>query len=619
MWTKDIIELENFMEQYQRKIVAMRESLSLDQLPKLTEELFSIYEKTGSRLEYEAVYFTKRKYLAVYGLLALIQSYEEKVEDSLIKELEYILRDICNEEYWGLPAHVDRENNEHWRLTIDLFAAETASALAEIITYLKEYLSTEIIELVACEVERRVLTPFYSSQFPYSQWEVAEHNWSSVCGGSIGVASIHILKERFDPSKINRINNCLSHYIDGFLGDGVCMEGLLYFTYGMTFYVSYGEALKEHTHGDIDLLCDNKVTKIAKFQESCYFGGGRTISFSDGNSSENYRFGLTCKLALRYPEISIPSIKQAASFDFDPCYRFLGLHRDYLWGMEYIKDRKQKAMDMADILDAKHNVDQEKGQDVQTIKEKAYDIKQSTFSQSQWSIVEVGELVGYGIKGGHNDEPHNHNDVGSFLYVVGDTMLLTDLGAGEYTKDYFREGRYEILCNRSLGHNVPIINQKEQGTGSNYHSDLFACDGKGGTKVSFHSAYEEGALDGLVRRIYVEEGTNELRLEDRFVVNKDTTSIIENFVTQYEPKIYENKIEIRSATYGCMLEIITPFLSIDVLEESHSNHDGILEKVYRIEVALEIEKNQRITKGFEERELFYRMNLRPITHSTVGN
>lgn len=53
-------------------------------------------------------------------------------------------------------------------------------------------------------------------------------------------------------------------------------------------------------------------------------------------------------------------------------------------------------------------------------------------------------------KGGNNGEPHNHNDVGSFFYLVGDEMLLTDLGAGEYTKEYFHEGRYRILCNNSL-------------------------------------------------------------------------------------------------------------------------------------------------------------------------
>ena len=63
-------------------------------------------------------------------------------------------------------------------------------------------------------------------------------------------------------------------------------------------------------------------------------------------------------------------------------------------------------------------------------------------------------------KGGNNGESHNHNDVGSFLYLAGDEMLLTDLGAGEYTRDYFGEKRYDILCNHSFGHSVPVIDGK---------------------------------------------------------------------------------------------------------------------------------------------------------------
>ena len=61
------------------------------------------------------------------------------------------------------------------------------------------------------------------------------------------------------------------------------------------------------------------------------------------------------------------------------------------------------------------------------------------------------------VKGGTNQEPHNHNDVGSFFYVLGSDMLLEDLGAGEYTADYFGEKRYHIFCNSSFSHNVPIL------------------------------------------------------------------------------------------------------------------------------------------------------------------
>ncbi|MFR6332585.1 MAG: hypothetical protein ACLUOI_29915 [Eisenbergiella sp.] len=70
-------------------------------------------------------------------------------------------------------------------------------------------------------------------------------------------------------------------------------------------------------------------------------------------------------------------------------------------------------------------------------------------------------------KGGNNGESHNHNDV-KLPASGGDEMLLTDLGAGEYTRDYFSEKRYEILCNHSFGHSVPVIDGKGQKEGTEY-------------------------------------------------------------------------------------------------------------------------------------------------------
>ena len=53
-------------------------------------------------------------------------------------------------------------------------------------------------------------------------------------------------------------------------------------------------------------------------------------------------------------------------------------------------------------------------------------------------------------KGGNNGESHNHNDVGSFLYLAGDEMLLTDLGAGEYRELAMKVlkicRRYDVDC-----------------------------------------------------------------------------------------------------------------------------------------------------------------------------
>ena len=55
-------------------------------MPVLTEEMFSIYEKTGNRLIYENEYFERRRILVVFGLLS---AWYKKPED--IAKLESVI------------------------------------------------------------------------------------------------------------------------------------------------------------------------------------------------------------------------------------------------------------------------------------------------------------------------------------------------------------------------------------------------------------------------------------------------------------------------------------------------------------------------------------------------
>lgn len=62
------------------------------------EELFALYEKTGNRLIYEEVYFTRRKMLAVFGCLSILEGKPE-----YLHKLEEVLDGICEEECWRCP------------------------------------------------------------------------------------------------------------------------------------------------------------------------------------------------------------------------------------------------------------------------------------------------------------------------------------------------------------------------------------------------------------------------------------------------------------------------------------------------------------------------------------
>ena len=128
----------SFREQYKNQIKNLADKMQKETMPALTEKLFALFETTGKRLAYENVYFTRRKFLAVFGLAAYIF---RRMED--VTKLEEVLWEICEEECWALPAHVNRKDNPDWQNTVDLFAAETAQAMAEIITLVNEKIPKE--------------------------------------------------------------------------------------------------------------------------------------------------------------------------------------------------------------------------------------------------------------------------------------------------------------------------------------------------------------------------------------------------------------------------------------------------------------------------------------------
>ena len=76
------------------------------------------------------------------------------------------------------------------------------------------------------------------------------------------------------------------------------------------------------------------------------------------------------------------------------------------------------------------------------------------------------------IKGGHNNEGHNHNDVAQFTVYSNGKPLIVDTGAGTYTRKTFSTDRYSIWWIGGMGHNAPQINGNYQLAGIEYHAKV---------------------------------------------------------------------------------------------------------------------------------------------------
>ena len=550
-------KIKNYAKHYENEVRDISNQLRDEMMPELSRELFDEYEITGNRLRYEEGYFKRREFLSTFGLASVIWHKKEDIE-----KLEYVIKGICSEECWALSAHVKRLENPNWRMTIDLTASETGHTLAHLYTLLKDELSEETKECIRKEVFRRILTPFMSAKAPAYWWEGATNNWNAVCCGNIGSTAIYLLEE---DAFLERIRYAIeTYYLAGFGDDGVCEEGLGYWVYGFMNMVVFAmdQRLRDPAH---DMMALKKVEKIAHFQEMCYFSHGRTISFSDGSSNGEYPMGLTCCLANLYKDIRFPDPIYARGFSGDRCWNWNELYTGWYWTKNYLEDVEKKIVEEPKPL-------LEEGTDF--------------LKDAQWCILRGKDNTALVAKGGNNDEPHNHNDVGSFLYLADGEELLEDLGSGEYTKKYFSDERYEIFCTRGKGHNMPIIGGVDQKAGSKYRADAFERKDENTILISFAKAYDVSGVDTVLREISFEKETGSFTVRDH-VVCDECVPVLENLVTRYPVTVHtgqdhKNKVVIHGERHKLVIEFGEAAGAVLVTKEPHVNHEAQDELVNRI-------------------------------------
>lgn len=631
-------------------------------MPNADREAYLLYFETGNRLEYEKIYFDRREYLTVFGMAGVIfktLNYERLFE---------VLESVLNEPTWVLPAHGSREHIEGEKHTIDLFAAETAGTLAEIIYLITDknlitdkmhitgesicgdtedkessriYFNAKYISVCMHffkEIRKRIFDIFLS-ECPCDWWENASMNWSAVCSGNVGIAayyikklqnilqdklsdetcyglsdniydkladkcSIEVISDEEYNTIMNRVTDSMICYLKSMGNDGACSEGVGYYKYGMEYFLKFYEILRdENRQENINKIGD--FHNVALFLQKAYLGCGNSVNFSDCQLKNKLKPGILCMLSSIYEDVKINEdfvADNSLKFDTEfmeilggeECHRWLGAYCDYVWVKTYGKNLKTQY-----YSDDKY----------------AYSDKESfsIFQDTQWYIKRWNRDTCFYIKGGHNDESHNHNDVGSFGFIFKGEEILCDLGAGEYTKDYFGDGRYDILCNSSRGHNVPVIDELYQKSGKIHHADEFYGD-EGGVRVSFGMTYDIKKEYTVKRKVIFGEAGS------FFVCDhiEGADKISERLITRIKPEIKDNTVildNVESRIYidfHCGKEVTEDFESgaealvketkeadkgldkslnislnksdgiISVMEDIHVGHSGQKEKIYII-------------------------------------
>lgn len=581
-----------------RKLLAglKGELTRVEDLPPVPRSLYEDFFRTGTRKNFEKVIFQRRGSLSRAALcLALLPEPRPETADVLCDWLW----NVCEESSWVLPAHAKKDHIE-----LDLTATMTALLLAEILFLVEDQIEPEVSARVRAEIDRRVLTP-YLKHGHKQWWYRGGSNWNGVCNGKVGATFLHL---ETDPKRLARalakVLRGMEYFFRGaFTNDGASTEGIGYWQYGMSGPVFFSELLRNRTGGEIDLLSTERIRQIATYPSKILLSeGGVFYPYADCSSNSRMSRWLAAILEKRTGVTNLRSLvsqppirktakrtpNKAAARGAQPVPHAL---RDLLW------------------WDGRH-LSRPKLMDASLPKAGVARLVSNVEGNGNGKQAQAKEPLVLALKAGHNQELHNHNDVGSFVVAKGDEVLICDPGAGVYTRDTFSKKRYEDPFLNSYGHDVPLIGGQQQQAGEQFRGRILklqsAENGNGhasgngsDTKqavMEFAEAYGISELRSLRRTLELPAaGSNGsapcFRLRDDFKFEGEGMTVEEAFMTKFPVRVRGQTATIRGDTTTMKLTIQTPENAEWSVEKlSRDSHENGKETLNRLRCRLRPEE-----------------------------
>lgn len=472
-----------------RDTVAKAEALPQKKFDALPDELYLEYSRNGNRTHYEKVYFEK---LAAFRKLVVAECIDN--QGRFLPAIEALIASYATDKSWVLPAHDGGLSNFEGReITIDLFASEVACELATADYLLGERLAPATRELVRAEARRRIFEPYAQMMANKSKlaWLKVTNNWNAVCLANVTGTALALLSDPHEKAfYVAAADKYVANFLNGFTDDGYCSEGIGYWNYGYGCFVRLGHMLAGATGGKVDLFAEPKARSAALFARRIEITPGVYPAFADCSvgatpSPEIMRY-VTRRYELAPSTWELHDDISARWLDEFGVYAFL-----------FDANTASQPAETPALRDWFEN---------------------AGILICRGAKTAAGIPVGVALKGGHNAEHHNHNDVGSYVYCIGDAMTLVDPGAEVYTKRTFSSERYVSNVLNSFGHPVPRVAGQLQQTGRAAEAKLIKLEQTETSdtlQFDLTSAYPVKTLKQLTRTFVFDRTAGTLTVTDQ--------------------------------------------------------------------------------------------------------
>ena len=479
--------------------------------PMLTAGMFASFIRTGSRRDCETSYFDRRRKLCSAVLHVCLTG-----ETTLLPDVEDGLVLLCEESVWAISAHAglnkDHPFPDDQGRIVDLFAAQTGMILSFACQLLESVLHPDLYDRVRREVERRILRPFMEKD---DEWWMGFYrkdlnNWTPwILSNILMTANIW---QWGGKELVSRACMMLDRWLACVPEDGGCDEGAGYWNMAGGAFLDCLMALESLC--GVDLWQNEKVRRMMAYPELVYLGSGWFANFADCDAR---------------PYISGERLQYAGIKTGNAALVRMGAE---MWGspLKELNDTPHLSRVLMRILSKPAAVEAA-----------AVQSKDVYLPDLQVRLVEKDGIIA-AMKGGHNNESHNHNDVGSFLIMAKGDMQVVDAGNMVYTAKTFSDRRYELWNCRASYHNVPIIDRYEQQPGQQYAARDVQCL-PDGLALDMAAAYPaEAVVQRCQRTMRLSEGGFTLR--DEIICAEAPVTWV--FMLRHEPEITDGGCTLNS-------------------------------------------------------------------------
>ena len=434
-------------------------------IPDCPDETYLEFSRTGNRTHYQAPYGWR---LAALERLTDVELAEKK--GRCLPRLGELVDAICAERTWVMPAHDQELANFNGKgVYIDLGSGMRAAAIARCLRFHGAKLPAGTAARADRELRRRVFDPYLRLvRGERLEGAVARGSWWFRTGNNWNAVChscvVRAAIDRGIPERDAIIAAALAaapFFRDGFTDDGYCSEGMGYWNYGFGYYVRMGLAVRKATGGRVDFFADPKWRKVMAYGYGFLLDAKTSPYFADGGGNP------------------------------DP--KLIEMGRE-VW---------------PDLVGGKLPL-------------------RTLFPDAQVCIMrsaDGGSALSVACKGGHNDEFHNHNDLGSFALMVDGRVVAGDPGGEEYTQRTFSSRRYESKVLSSYAHPVPVVGGRLQGTGRKFAAKTVRrafADGRDEIAFDLTAGYDVPALKRLVRTFVLDRSAETVTIRDEFEFSAPT-------------------------------------------------------------------------------------------------